>query len=96
MKEMNPFNCSTAAGFLCAGPLQVHIMSEVRHPFSGLISRLLDTKRETVLITQDVNIPALGRDTPLFHTSTAGRRFLWAPGKKTADNSTRKLVTTVS
>lgn len=45
-------------------PLHVHIMSEVRHPFSGAIFGLLDTKQERVLITQEANIPSLVKDTP--------------------------------
>jgi hypothetical protein len=45
-------------------PLQVHIMSEVRHPFSGAIFGLFDTKQERVLVTQEANIPALVKDTP--------------------------------
>jgi len=45
-------------------PLQLQIMSEVRHPFSGAIFGLFDTKQERVLITQFANIPSLVRDTP--------------------------------
>jgi hypothetical protein len=45
-------------------PLNVHVMSEVRHPLSGAIFGLLDTKEEKVLITREANIPALVRDTP--------------------------------
>jgi hypothetical protein len=44
--------------------LDVHILDEVRHPFSGAIFGLFDTKRERVLITREANIPALVRDTP--------------------------------
>jgi hypothetical protein len=51
-------------GILLRRPLQVHIMSEVRHPLGGSIFGLLDTKRERVLITQEANIPALVKDTP--------------------------------
>lgn len=45
-------------------PLRVQIMSEVRHPLGGAIFGLLDTKRETVLVTQEANITALVKDTP--------------------------------
>ena len=45
-------------------PLGVQIMSEVRHPLGGAIFGLLDTKRETVLVTQEANIPTLVKDTP--------------------------------
>jgi hypothetical protein len=44
--------------------LQVQIMSVVRHPFSGPIFGLFDTKQERVLVTQEANIPALVKDTP--------------------------------
>jgi len=39
-------------------------MSEVRHPFSGAIFGLFDTKHERVLVTQEGNIPSLVKDTP--------------------------------
>ena len=39
-------------------------MSEVRHPFSGAIFGLFDTKQERVLVTQEANIPSLVKDTP--------------------------------
>lgn len=45
-------------------PLHVQIMSEVRHPFSGAIFGLFDTKQERVLVTQEANIPSLVKDTP--------------------------------
>jgi hypothetical protein len=45
-------------------PLNVQIMTEVRHPFSGPIFGLFDTKRERVLVTQEANIPALVKGTP--------------------------------
>jgi len=45
-------------------PLNVQIMSEVRHPFSGAIFGLFDTKQERVLVTQEANIPSLVKDTP--------------------------------
>jgi hypothetical protein len=45
-------------------PLQVEILSEVRHPFSGPILGLFDTKKERVLVTKFANIPALVSDTP--------------------------------
>jgi hypothetical protein len=45
-------------------PLSVHILSEVRHPFSGAIFGLFDTKQERVLITQQANIASLVKDTP--------------------------------
>jgi hypothetical protein len=45
-------------------PLHVEIMSEVRHPFSGAIFGLFDTKQNKVLVTQEANIPSLVNDTP--------------------------------
>jgi len=39
-------------------------MSEVRHPFSGPIFGLFDTKQDRVLVTQEANIPALVEGTP--------------------------------
>lgn len=39
-------------------------MNEVRHPFSGAIFGLFDTKRERVLVTREANIPALVEGTP--------------------------------
>jgi len=45
-------------------PLNVQIISEVRHPFSGAIFGLFDTKQERVLVTQEANIPSLVKDTP--------------------------------
>jgi hypothetical protein len=45
-------------------PLQVEIMSEVRHPFSGAIFGLFDIKQDKVLVTQEANIPSLINDTP--------------------------------
>jgi hypothetical protein len=39
-------------------------MSEVRHPFSGPIFGLFDTKQERVLVTHEANIPTLVKDTP--------------------------------
>jgi hypothetical protein len=45
-------------------PLHVQIMTEVRHPFSGAIFGLFDTKQERVLVTREANIPALVKDTP--------------------------------
>ncbi len=45
-------------------PLHVQIMSEVRHPVGGAIFGLFDTKRERVLVTHEVNIPSLAKDTP--------------------------------
>jgi hypothetical protein len=45
-------------------PLQVEILSEVRHPFSGPILGLFDTKQERVLVTKFANVPALVSDTP--------------------------------
>jgi hypothetical protein len=45
-------------------PLHVQIMSEVRHPFSGAIFGLFDTKQDRVLVTQEANIPALVEGTP--------------------------------
>jgi hypothetical protein len=60
--------CSTAneamqrlavCGITLRRPLRVQIMGEVRHPFSGAIFGLFDTKQERVLVTQEANIPAL-------------------------------------
>ena len=45
-------------------PLKVHILSEVRHPYSGSIFGLFDTKQERVLVTQSANIAALVKGTP--------------------------------
>lgn len=65
--------CSAAAtaiqllgrcGIALRRPLNVHIMSEVRHPFSGSIFGLLDTKQEQVLITQEATAASLVKDTP--------------------------------
>ena len=39
-------------------------MSEVRHPFSGAIFGLFDTKQGRVLVTHEANIPSLVKDTP--------------------------------
>jgi hypothetical protein len=45
-------------------PLSIHIMREVRHPFSGPIFGLFDVGRERVLVTQYANIAALIEHTP--------------------------------
>jgi uncharacterized protein DUF6639 len=45
-------------------PLQVHILNEVRHPLSGPIFGLFDTKQERVLVTQEARLPSLARGTP--------------------------------
>lgn len=45
-------------------PLRVHIVSEVRHPLGGAIFGRFDAKQERVLVTQEVNIASLARDTP--------------------------------
>jgi hypothetical protein len=45
-------------------PLHVQIMSEVRHPLTGVIFGLFDTKQERVLVTHEANIPSLVKDTP--------------------------------
>jgi hypothetical protein len=45
-------------------PLQVRILPEVRHPYSGPIFGLFDTKQERVLVTQFANITALVKGTP--------------------------------
>lgn len=44
--------------------LHVEIVNDVRHPLSGPILGLFDTKRERVLVTTFANVPALVRDTP--------------------------------
>ena len=53
-----------ACGINLRRPLHVQIMSEVRHPFSGAIFGLFDTKQERVLVTQEANMPALVEGTP--------------------------------
>lgn len=67
------FACSAASeaiqrlgvcGITLRRPLRVQIMSEVRHPFSGAIFGLFDTKQERVLVTREANIPALVEGTP--------------------------------
>lgn len=45
-------------------PLRIKIMSEVRHPFSGAIFGLFDVRRESILVTQEANIPFLVEGTP--------------------------------
>jgi len=46
-------------------PLQVEIMSEVRHPFrGGAIFGLFDIKQDKALVTQEANTPSLVKDTP--------------------------------
>lgn len=45
-------------------PLQIHIVSKVRHPLGGEIFGLFDPKTEKVLVTQYANIPALVTGTP--------------------------------
>jgi hypothetical protein len=45
-------------------PLQVQILSEVRHPRGGAVFGLFDTKQERVLVTHEANIPSLVQDTP--------------------------------
>jgi hypothetical protein len=51
-------------GITLRRPIHVQILSEVRHPFSGPIFGLFDTKQERVLVTQEANIPALVEGTP--------------------------------
>jgi Family of unknown function (DUF6639) len=51
-------------GITVRGPLHVQVMSEVRHPVVGAIFGLFDPKQERVLVTQEVNIPSLVKDTP--------------------------------
>jgi hypothetical protein len=51
-------------GITLRRPLRVQIMIEVRHPFSGPIFGLFDTKQERVLVTQEANIPTLVEGTP--------------------------------
>jgi len=53
-----------ACGITLRRPLRVQITSEVRHPFSGAVFGLFDTKQERVLVTQEANIPALVKGTP--------------------------------
>src|SRR5262249_2125121 len=71
--EERRFACSAAGdaiqllgrcGISLRRPLHVQIMSEVRHPFSGTIFGLFDTKQERVLVTQQAQIPNLIKDTP--------------------------------
>jgi len=45
-------------------PLQVQIMSPVRHPLGGPVFGLFDIPREQVLVTKETNIPALVEGTP--------------------------------
>ena len=45
-------------------PIRIEIIREVRHPFSGPIFGVFDTKLETVLLAEYASIPALVRDTP--------------------------------
>jgi hypothetical protein len=65
--------CSAAApavqllgrcGISLRRPVKVHVTSEVRHPLSGAVLGLLDTKQDRVLVTQEANVPPLVRDTP--------------------------------
>lgn len=44
--------------------LRLQILGEVRHPLSGPIFGLFDTKQEIVRITQYLNIPSLIKNTP--------------------------------
>lgn len=45
-------------------PLQLHIVSEVRHPLGGIIFGLFDPKTEKILVTQYANIPTLVAGAP--------------------------------
>jgi hypothetical protein len=45
-------------------PLDIRIMTEVRHPLGGAIFGMFDTKRDRVLVTRSTNIPPLTRETP--------------------------------
>jgi hypothetical protein len=45
-------------------PLHVHVVAEVRHPYSGVTFGLFDTKQERVLVTQEANVAGLVADTP--------------------------------
>ena len=45
-------------------PLQVQIMSEVRHPMGRAIFGLFDIKQDKVLVTRETNIAPLAEDTP--------------------------------
>jgi hypothetical protein len=51
-------------GIALRRPLDVQIMSEVRHPFGGAIFGLFDIKQQSVLVTQEANIPSLVEGTP--------------------------------
>ena len=45
-------------------PLELQIMSEVRHPLGHVIFGMFDSKRERVLVTHEENIPPLVMNTP--------------------------------
>ena len=44
--------------------VHVQILSEVRHPFGGVILGFFDPKRDKVFVSQEANIPSLVKDTP--------------------------------
>jgi hypothetical protein len=71
--EERGFVCSAASdairlldscGISPRKPIDVRIMSEVRHPLGSVVFGLFDTKHERVLVTQEANIPSLVKDTP--------------------------------
>jgi len=60
----NAIQLLSRCGISLRRPLNVQIMSEVRHPFSGPIFGLFDIKQDRVLVTQEANITAMVKDTP--------------------------------
>jgi hypothetical protein len=44
--------------------VHVHVVSEVRHPFNGVVFGLFDPRQERVLVTKEANIPPLVEGTP--------------------------------
>jgi hypothetical protein len=72
-KEERELACSAAGdairlldrcGISLRKPLELHIVSEVKHPLGGAIFGLFDTKQERVLVTREGNIPLLVEGTP--------------------------------
>lgn len=60
-------------GIVPQGTLLVHIVNEVRHPFSGVILGMFDPKQGKALVTEELNIPSLVRGTP--HAQLPQRDF---------------------
>lgn len=53
-----------SCGILPRRPIEVRIMEEVRHPLKGAMFGMFDMWRQTVLVTQEVNVPDLVKGTP--------------------------------